>query len=303
MKVFHLFCLCLAVAGFSATLFSCDEPVNPKPPVQPGTGGDTIPDEPPIEVCDYGPAHDTVFEASGIRFYMKYVPAGSFYMGASNDSGSQHYDANADNSVESPVHKVSLSGYLMCEIEVSQALYVAIMGYNPAPDDNLILPVRGVSYSSAIDFVDRLSRTIGYRFHLPTEAQWEYAARGANADTVRDFVFSGSSDANNVAWYADNADGEPHLSATKQANNLGIYDLTGNVAEWCYDYYGPYNNYSETDPEGPEQPARPSDRRMVVRGGSYLTGSYYLRNTWRTSQFPSYEGADVGIRLVMRCRP
>ncbi len=290
------------VAVLSLVLFSCEEPTKPTLP-QGGTGGGDDEDpNPPIVVCEYGPQHDTVFEAGGIRFYMKYVPAGSFYMGASNSSNSQHYDVDADNSVESPVHHVTLSGYLMSETEVSQALFLAVMGYNPAPDDNLWLPVRGVSYSMAFEFLNRLSQATGYRFHLPTEAQWEYAARGANADSVQEFVFSGSANVEEVAWYEENADGAPHWPASKKANNLGIYDLTGNVAEWCFDWYGPYNSYSEVDPEGCDQPFLPTDRRMVVRGGSYASSRYYLRNTWRESEFPAYEGYDVGLRLVMRCR-
>ncbi len=291
------------MAMLSFVMFACEDPTKP---LQGGVGGGGNPDEddpePPVEISEYGPSHDTVFEAGGIRFYMKYVPAGSFYMGAGNAPGSQHYDPDADNSVESPVHHVTLSSYLMSEVEVSQALYYAVMGYIPLPDDNLWFPVRCVSYGKACEFLDALSKATGYRFHLPTEAQWEYAARGANADTVRDFVFSGSADADEVAWYAENSDGEPHWPATKKANNLGIYDLTGNVAEWCFDWYGPYDSYSETDPEGPGQPSLPIDRRRVVRGGSYNSSSYYLRNTYRTSRFPGDEGNDVGIRLVMKCR-
>lgn len=266
-----------------------------------GTGGDTdtTSGDSPVTVADYGPAHDTVFEVGGIRFYMKYVPAGSFHMGASSQSGSPHYDAEADNSVEAPVHAVALSGFLMGETEVSQALFLAVMGYNPAPDNDINLPVRAVNYADATLFLSKLSYATGYRFRMPTEAEWEYAARGAGADSAADFSFSGSSNANAVAWYEENAGGMPHPLALKRPNTLGIYDLSGNVAEWCSDWYAAYGTAGQRNPQGPVLPAEESRQRHVVRGGTYADGRYYLRNTWRTRQFPSYEGNDVGIRLVM----
>lgn len=261
------------------------------------TPGDTLVD-PGVEVKEYGPAHDTAFEAKGIRFHMKYIPAGHYYMGASSLTSSPHYDPEADNSVESPVHEVRLSGFLMAEVEVNTALYYAVTNSNPSPDDDLMMPVRGVSYTDATTFLDMLSKSTGYRFRLPTEAEWEYAARGAGADSA-DFTFSGSNDPTATAWFEENASGRPHYSGLKQPNTLGIYDLTGNVAEWCSDWYGEYCSESQENPTGASMPPSPSRQKRVVRGGSYLSARYYLRNTWRDAKYGSYEGNDMGIRLVM----
>jgi formylglycine-generating enzyme required for sulfatase activity len=252
-----------------------------------------------VAINEYGPSHDTVFEVEGIRFYMKYVPAGSFYMGASSVSGSRHYDAEADDDVEAPVHHVNLSGYLMAEVEVSQALYFAVMGSNPSPDNDVNLPVRAVSYTNVQVFLSALSKKAGYRFRLPTEAEWEYAARGAGADSASAYSFSGSSTADAVAWYKENAGDMPHYLGMKQANTLGIYDLTGNVAEWCSDWYDNYSSDSQSNPQGPNMPVVVSRQRHVVRGGAFNSERYYIRNTYRAQQFASYEGNDVGIRLVM----
>lgn len=272
-----------------------------KPAIPPNiTPGDSIMG-PDGKIKEHGPAHDTVFEVGGIRFYMKYIPGGSYNMGASSLHNSAHYDADADNSVESPVHEVRLEGFLMAETEVNEALYFAVTNSNPSTGGDLLLPVRYVSHTAANEFVGLLSKATGYRFRLPTEAEWEYAARGAGADSG-DFSFSGSNDPTAVAWFEENSPQTPHYPGRKRANTLGIYDLTGNVAEWCSDWYGEYTGDSQTNPTGAPLPPTPNRQKRVVRGGSYLSARYYLRNTWRDSKYGSYEGNDVGIRLVMSAK-
>lgn len=284
----------LASLAVMVSLFASCKPEDKPDPHSVITPGDTVV-VPDVEVNEYGPSHDTAFEVNGIRFLMKYIPAGHYYMGASSLTGSPHYDVDADDGVESPVHEVHLSGFLMAETEVNTALYYAVTNNNPSPDNDIIMPVRGVSFSAANAFLSMLSSSTGFRFRMPTEAEWEYAAREAGDG----FTFSGSNDPATVAWFEENADGAPRHPGLKQPNALGIYDLTGNVAEWCSDWYGEYSGESQHNPTGASMPPSPSRQKHVARGGSYLSARYYLRNTWRDAKYSSYEGNDIGIRLVM----
>ena len=145
-----------------------DEPVDP--PVDPTEEEEEI-------VLRLAPAHDTMFEAGGVMFEMKLVPGGTFTMGATTANGSPCYDPDAD-IMEQPPHTVTLDAFLMADIEVSQFLYFAVMGSNPSMVSDLALPVHNVSFTNAQRFVDSLSRLTGFRFRLPTEAEWEYAAKG-----------------------------------------------------------------------------------------------------------------------------
>ena len=204
---------------------------------------DTIFDEPEME--------PESFNVNGVDFTMVYVKGGSFMMGAQKDNRNKpNYDSLASD-YEKPVHKVTLSNYYIGETEVTQALWKAVMGYNPSyvywKGDNL--PVDGVTWDEVQEFIRKLNLLTGRTFRLPTEAEWEYAARGGSKS--RGYRYSGSNSLDSVAWYRYNSGGKTHTVKGKQANELGLYDMSGNVSEWCSDWYGDYSSGSHSDPVGP----------------------------------------------------
>lgn len=269
---------------------ACDPDEPEDPPVTPPPADEE-------QVLLAGPAHDTVFEAGGIRFNMVYVPSGTFTMGATTNSGSPVYDPDAD-LMEQPPHSVTLDGFLIADVEVSQFLYFAVMGSNPSRVSDLTLPVHNVSFTNAQRFVDTLSRMTGYRFRLPTEAEWEYASRGGGlADS--NYIFAGSNSCDSVGWSTSNCGETLHTQALLGANALGLYDMSGNVKEWCTDWYGEYSSSAQTNPQGPQMPSNGNQQKRVVRGGSFRQAPYWLRNTARQFHFGSYEADDIGLRLVM----
>ncbi len=241
------------------------------------------------------PTDVETIEVNGVKFHMVRIDSGSFEMGAQNlDPKGTNFDADAYDD-ESPVHEVMLSTYYIGETEVTQALWKAVMGEgsNPSYAVGDSLPVEMVTWNDCQKFVARLSQLTGRHFSLPTEAQWEYAARGgALASPTR---FAGSNNIDSVAWYADNSDGKTHPVATKAPNALGIYDMTGNVHEWCYDWFGNYPNMSQTDPKGEE-----FGSTKILRGGSAFREERVARVSVRNGSNPIDEGKGSGLRIVMR---
>ena len=262
-----------------------DNPVNPNPD----------PDN-DVELL-LAPAKDTVFEANGIRFDMVYVPGGSFTMGASTSPSSEVYDPDAD-IIEQPPHPVQLDGFLIADVEVSQFLYVAVMRSNPSQVADLTLPVHNVSYTRAQQFIDSLNRITGYHFRLPTEAEWEYAARGARRQDANT-LFAGSDTVDHVAWSSQNSGGTIQRSGQLRPNALGLYDMSGNVLEWCSDWYGSYESGPQVNPQGPSRPSNANLQKRVLRGGSFLQSAYYQRITARQFAFGSKENGDIGLRLAI----
>lgn len=223
------------------------------------------------------------FNVNGVEFTMVYVEGGTFMMG-SNDAEAWEY--------EKPVHQVTLSDYYIGQTEVTQALWQAVMGSNPSWWKGGNLPVEEVSWDDCQDFIGRLNKITGENFSLPTEAQWEFAARGGNYS--KGYKYSGSNDIDAVAWYY-NSNSETHPVATKQANELGIYDMSGNVCEWCYDWYGDYSSAAVTDPTGPT-----SGSRRVNRGGSWNHGANLCRCAVRITGMPKEPDYDLGLRLALK---
>ena len=217
---------------------------------------------------------------------MVYVSGGTFTMGGTSEQGS---DAESD---EKPTHSVTLSSYYICKYEVTQALWRAVMGSNPSNFKGDNLPVECVSWNDCQTFINRLNSYTGRNFRLPTEAEWEFAARGGNYS--RHYKYSGSNYINDVAWYSDNSGDRTHPVGTKQANELGLYDMSGNVWEWCSDWYGSYSSYSQTDPIGPNSG---SDR--VLRGGGWFDIASYCRSSDRSYNSPGDRDDGLGIRLVL----
>ena len=231
-------------------------------------------------------SQDRTFTVGGVRFTMIAVEGGTFTMGATREQGSD-YDSD-----ERPTHTVTLTSYSIGETEVTQALWQAVMGSNPSYFIGSNRPVEMVSWDDCLDFINKLNAITGENFRLPTEAEWEFAARGGNKS--RGYKYAGSNNIDDVAWYKDNASDRTHDVATKQANELGLYDMSGNVWEWCSDWYGNYTSYAQTNPQGP---ARGSDR--VDRGGSWYRLASSCRSSFRSYASRSARDNYLGFRLAL----
>ena len=215
---------------------------------------------------------------------MVYVSGGTFTMGATGEQDSDAFDD------EKPTHSVTLNSFYLCKYEVTQALWKAVMGKNPSDFKGNNLPVENVSWNDCQTFISRLNNLTGRNFRLPTEAEWEYAARGGNRS--RGYKYSGSNNPSDVSWDIDNSGDKTHPVGSKRPNELGLYDMSGNVYEWCSDWYGTYSSSSQTNPTGPS-----SGWGRVKRGGcwgavlvghsaeptkSLFTTSVTLASVWRS---------------------
>ncbi|MBR4838137.1 MAG: SUMF1/EgtB/PvdO family nonheme iron enzyme [Bacteroidales bacterium] len=225
------------------------------------------------------------FSVNGVSFEMVDVKGGTFTMGGTAEQGSDAYDS------EKPTHSVTLNDYYIGKFEVTQELWQAVMGSNPSYFEGNNLPVEDVSWNDVQEFIKKLNQKIGANFRLPTEAEWEYAARGGNKS--RGYKYSGSNNIG-VAWYTDNSGYNTHQVGTKSPNELGIYDMSGNVWEWCQDWYGSYSSGSQTNPTGPA-----SGSRRVLRGGSWGSRARICRVSDRGSSDPGNRYNDYGFRLVL----
>ena len=223
---------------------------------------------------------------NGISIDMVKVEAGTFMMGATSEMKKPYTD-------EKPVHQVTLTNdYYMGKYEVTQALWQAVMGSNPSKFKSRNLPVEQVSWDDCQEFINKLNSITGRRFRLPTEAEWEYAARGGKKS--KGYQYSGSSKMSEVAWYTANSGSKTHPVGKKQANELGLYDMTGNVLEWCQDWYGSYVSSSQTNPTGAF-----SGFFRVFRGGSWYGNAGNCRSSCRDSYNPDNRNFDLGLRLVL----
>ena len=222
---------------------------------------------------------------NGIKYNMVWVEGGTFRMGATSEQGSEISD-------EKPVHSVTLSGYYIGKTEVTQALWQAVMGSNPSYFEGDDLPVEQVSWDDCQEFIRKLNSMTGQNFRLPTEAEWEFACRGGN--NSRGYKYSGSNYIDNVAWYDGNSGDKTHPVATKSPNELGIYDMSGNVWEWCADWYGDYSSGSQTNPKGPY-----GGSGRVNRGGSWYNFARNCRSSIRIDDYPTYRDDLLGLRLAL----
>ena len=250
-----------------------------------------IPDPAEAEPKRQQPEVKTIrtFEVGGVLFDMVWVEGGTFRMGATSEQGS---DAWID---EKPVHSVTLSRYYIGKTEVTQALWKAVMGSNPSKFKGDNLPVEWVSWDDCQEFIRKLNALTGQHFRLPTEAEWEFACRGGN--NSRGYKYSGSNYIDNVAWYWDNSGKKTHPVATKSPNELGIYDMSGNVWEWCSDWYGDYSSGAQTNPKGPYDEW---DRvHRVLRGGSWNIYASFCRSSTRGGSSSDNRNGNVGLRLSL----
>jgi formylglycine-generating enzyme required for sulfatase activity len=229
------------------------------------------------------------------------VEGGTFQMGS----------ASGGDNDERPAHTVTVKSFYMGKYEVTQKEWVEIMGSNPSNFKGDTLPVENVSWHDAIEYCNKRSMREGltpaYRgsgdsvtcdlsasgYRLPTEAEWEYAARGGANGAYLTYTYSGSNSVDSVGWYDNNSGNRTHPVGTKQPNDVGLYDMSGNVWEWCWDWYGNYPSGSQTDPVGPA-----SGSSRVLRGGSWYYSAQNLRSAFRGSYTPTLRGSNFGFRLV-----
>ena len=251
--------------------------------------GKDEPDEPKTET----------FTVNGVSFKMVAIKGGTFTMGADGDD----FDY-----LEKPAHEVTLSSYCIGQTEVTQALWQAVMGSNPSYFSsrknyatNLQRPVECVSWNDCQTFITKLNQLTGRTFRLPTEAEWEFAARGGNKS--QGYKYSGSNNIDDVAWYwfsvrsqvnDDAVYGTTQTVATKAPNELGLYDMSGNVWEWCQDWFDAYSSDAQTNPVGPST----GDKR-VNRGGSWLNFEYTFHVSLRSCFDPTKTSDCFGLRLAL----
>ena len=224
---------------------------------------------------------------NGVSFNMIAVKGGTFTMGATAEQGSEARDS------EKPAHRVTLSDYYIGETEVTQELWQAVMGSNPSEFKGEKRPVENVSWNDCQEFITKLNQLTGKTFRLPTEAEWEYAARGGSQS--RGYKYAGSNNIEDVAWYEANSGDCTHPVGTKKANELGIFDMSGNVSEWCSDWFAmyPLSSVIELDPSGSAD-----GTERVVRDAGWDFYDVSCRVSFRNSRTPNYIYPSFGFRIV-----
>jgi len=232
-----------------------------------------------------GGNQDFTEDAWGINMKMIWVEGGEFMMGCTSEQGNCYDD-------EKNVRRVTVDGFYIGMLEVTQSQWEKVVGTNPSKFRGPNLPVEQVSWDKAMEFCRLLSNKTGKTYTLPTEAQWEYAARGGKkADGTK---YAGSNMIDAVAWYEDNSGSSTHPCGTKRANALGIYDMSGNVRELCKDWYSSsYASYDTNNPTGPS-----SGSYRVYRGGCWSRSTGYCRVAIRYGNSPGYSSSDLGFRVV-----
>lgn len=232
---------------------------------------------------------DRLVTVGSVTFTMISVKGGTFQMGATRE---QTGEARKD---EKPVHTVTLDNFQIGETEVSQALWREVMGSNPSTYKGNDLPVTNVTWEDCQEFIKKLNERTGKQFRLPTEAEWEFAARGGTAS--KGYMFSGSDEVRSVAWHNRDSNRDrhngPYAIKSKDPNELGIYDMSGNVNEWCQDWFGDYTADPQTNPQGPA-----TGKEHVYRGGSWWYYGMSCRVSRRNSGVKDVRGV-IGLRLAM----
>ena len=252
-------------------------------------------------LCGYWPDEESqptsaeTVTVNGVSFTMINVEGGTFMMGATAEQGTNYL------SYSLPVHEVTLSSYSIGQTEVTQALWEAVMGWNRSRfTGDPQRPVEMVTWKECQTFITKLNQLTGKTFRLPTEAEWEFAARGGNYSQV--YTFAGSNNRYDVAWCYYNASLMTHKVGLKCPNELGLYDMSGNVNEWCQDWFDYYTSEAQTDPTGPETGAF-SEPQRVIRGGccNYDVNSFMgdCRVSRRHYSPPQNAYDNVGLRLAL----
>ncbi len=237
------------------------------------------------------PSKEHVWTIPGINMKMVYVEPGTFMMGSPGEK---------DSDEDETFHKVTVTrGYWIGVYEVRQREYQAVMNENPSNFKGDDFPVESVNWHDAVKFCDKLNKLYaaslppGYVYRLPTEAEWEYAARGGKKSGG--FRYSGGDDLSVVGWYDGNSGDTAHETGTKLPNELGIYDMSGNVSEWCHDWYEKYSGADQQDPSGAEE----NSAYRIHRGGAWDSKSRNCRLADRDFYLPGSPNIDIGFRVVL----
>lgn len=245
-----------------------------------------------------GTGETKTYTVNGVSFTMVGVEGGTFQMGSTDGY-----------SGEQPVHNVTLSSFSIGQTEVTQQLWYAVMGQKPTSDGSQWSSTYGlgdqypayyVSWNDCQEFLTKLNQLTGQQFRLPTEAEWEFAARGGNSS--KGYTYAGSNTIGDVAWYRDNIPSQSSGTAgygtqkvaTKQANELGLYDMSGNVWEWCQDWYGSYSSSAQTNPTGPD-----TGSNRMIRGGGWVNYAADCRVVSRGYNTPTFRSSFNGFRLAL----
>ena len=220
---------------------------------------------------------------------MVLVEGGTFTMGDTNDKW-----WSSDYNKYYPAHKVTLDSFYIGKFPVTQRLWKAVMGSNPSHFIGDDLPVESVSWDDVQTFLRKLNAATGKSYRLPTAAEWEYAARGGNKS--QGYEYAGSNDPDLVAWYDGNSGNTTHEVGTRFPNELGIYDMSGNVYEWCQDWYwyGSYSSSPQTNPKGPN-----SGSSRVYRNGGFSSNVGFCRVWVRFGNAPDSRFNNLGFRLAL----
>ncbi len=225
------------------------------------------------------------------------------------EGGTFRMGSNDRLETEKPEHMVRITSFYINKYAVTQKEWIAIMGSNPSELDGEFLPIDNISWYDAVVFCNKRSVAEGFTpcyiingeevtcnwevngYRLPTEAEWEFAMRGGNHS--QGYEFSGSNDINEVAWYADNSGWTAHPIGLKKENELGLFDMSGNIYEWCWDIYGPYTGEDKKNPKGPEE-----GPNRVFRGGSWSSKKDYCTVSNRYYDNAANQMFNIGLRLV-----
>ena len=272
-KAFHSYSFVLVSMVLSAVLLSCEKK-------------DSLSDTYNIRYTD----STVLVTVNDATFKMIRVEGGTFEMGATKEQGTED-----PFEKEYPVHTVNLGDFYICQTEVTQAVWKAVMHDNPSlilGDDRL--PVDCVKWDMCQEFITKLNEIVDHklRFRMPTEAEWEYAARGGNRS--HGYKYAGSNELGAVAWYEANSGGQTHLVALKKPNELGLYDMSGNLWEWCQDWEGHYSAEEQTNPTGPDQ-----GTHRIMRGGSWTYDQRFCRVSNRNYVSNVIRASNCGLRLAL----
>ncbi len=215
---------------------------------------------------------------------MVFVEGGTFTMGFDADE--------TEHAYETPKHEVTLHDYKIGKYEVTQALWETVMGNNPSIFKGENLPVENVSWHDVQQFIKKLNKLTGKHYRLPTEAEWEFAARGGNKSG--NYLYIGSDEIDKTAWHFNNSDKCSHPVGSLGSNELGIFDMAGNVCEWTEDWFGHYSDKAQTNPKG----AKSSVIGKIFRGGSWANLMEYNKPACRFVSDPKFRAAFIGFRLA-----
>ena len=300
-KVIIIILALVAAFALGMSGYSLYEKFNDTPTSSEDTPTYTIDDQDDTSDNNIGKKSYLIENVNGVKFKMIKVEGGSFDMGAQPGQAAQ--------SDEYPAHKVTLNDYYIGETEVTQGLWEAVMGigideYRYAAESDFgwscdfhgygaDYPMYYVSWDDCNEFISRLNKITGKTYSLPTEAQWEFAARGGNES--QNYIYSGGDNPDDCAWFGTTSDsGVSHQVKTKNPNELGLYDMSGNVWEWCSDRYGRYSSDSQTNPNGASKGAN-----RVLRGGCWGSDRDGIKITRRHNKDRKKHYSRFGLRLVL----